>query len=109
MEIEKGDFFAITRGIKLNTSNPLSFFGFMGMEGESWKTNRQVDEDEPKYDRSYHDCVFIAREVCMPMVAAEIVIGHTYGNRCISLNLSEIEVMTLSKQYVEALKGNTDE
>ena len=104
MEIEKGDYFTITRGIKLNMSKPFSFLGFMDMEGKSWKTNKQED-DEPKYDRSYHDCVFLAREVCMPMVAAEIITGHTYGNKIISLNLGEIEVMTVSKQYVEALKG----
>ena len=105
MELEKGDYFTITRGVKLSTSSPFSFFGFMDMDGESWKTNKQEEEDEPKYDRSYHDCVFLAREVCMPMVAAEIIYGHYFGPKMMSIRLSEIEVMTVSKQYVEVLKG----
>jgi len=105
MDLEKGDYFAITRGIKLNTRPFSSLFGFMGEQGESWKTNQ--DENEPHYDRSYHDCVFLAREVCMPMVVAEIIHGHSYGSKVVSLRLSEIEVMTVTKAYVEALKGDS--
>lgn len=108
MEIEKGDYFAITRGIKLNTTSPFSLFGFMDMQGESWKTNGQDEKAEPHYDRSYHDCIFLAREVCMPMVAAEIIFGHSYGNKIISLRLNEIEVMPVTKQFVEVLKGQSD-
>ena len=105
MVLEKGDYFAITRGIKLNKSHPFSLFGFMGLQGESWKENNQ-EEAEPSYDRSYNDCIFLAREVCMPMVAAEIIHGHSYGDKVVSLRLTEIEVMTVTKQYVEELLGN---
>jgi len=103
MVLEKGDYFTITRGVKLNRSS-FNIFGLMGMDGESWKNDNQ-DDDEPQYDRSYHDCVFLAREVCMSMVAAEIVYGHSYGPKTLSLRLNELEIMTVTKQYVEALKG----
>ena len=107
MELEKGDYFAITRGIQLNTNRPFSVFGFMGMEGESWKVNNN-ENAEPSYDRSYHDCIFLVREVCMPMVAAEIIHGYNFGSKIISLRLNEIEVMTVSKQYVDALSKDKD-
>ena len=103
MIIEKGDYFVITRGVKVrNTFYPFS--AFLGMEGESWKQN---NHEEEHYDRSFHDCVFIAHEVCGQMVAAEILAGDEYcvsKHKKLSLNLDEIEVMTVTKEYVDSLK-----
>jgi len=99
--LEKGDYFAVTRGIKLNSTKFFSSLFFGG--GESWKSN----DDEPVYDRSYHDVIFQAVEVCWPMVAAKIIAGDKWKMENIpqvSLNLQEIEIMTLTKEYVDVFK-----
>lgn len=99
MVIEKGDFFVITRGINSCKSN----FLFTRQE-ESWK---EPQDEEDRYDRSYHNKVFFAAEVCGQLVAATLIHGGTtwiHENQTISLNISEIEVMTVSKTYVAALK-----
>lgn len=107
MDIEKGEYFAITRGIKLrNMKN--SIFSFFNPFNESLKLNGEEEtKEEPEYDRSWHDCVFLAKEVNYPMVAAEFVVGwHDYFPRVISLNLTEIEIMTLSREYVESFQNS---
>jgi len=99
MELEKGEYFAITRGIKFRNSK-FSIFS-MFEPSESWKEDQ--NEEEPQYDRSWHGCIFLVKEVCYPMVAAEVVFGwHDYLPKVISLNMTEIEIMTLSKEYVNA-------
>lgn len=94
MEIETGDYFVVTRGFKYGCIN-FNLFG----------TPR---DEEPSYDRSYGGCVFLAREVCGPMVAAKCVYSeHDYKGelvgKTISLNTSEVEVMTVTAQYLEKM------
>lgn len=100
MNIEKGEYFAITRGVKLRSGSPFSIFSMLDPT-ETWKTK---DSEEEHYDRSWHDCVFEAIEVCYPMVAAKVVAGRkAYTPEVLSLNLSEIEIMTLTETYVKTL------
>jgi len=107
MNIEKGEYFVVTRGVELHKMPSLSLFPFD--MGESWKQNRDVDE-KPRYDRSYVEKVFQALEVCGDHVAARCVFGDKGGeygllNKTISLNLTELEIWPVTKEYIEALRG----
>lgn len=114
MNLEPGDYFIVTRGIRLRTQqNP-----FSAMLGESWKDSVA----EPDYDRSHDGRLYHCLAVAHNHAACELVFppilqedygfftrsrqpnalsanGYPLG----SLNLSEIEVMTVGKDYVHAL------
>lgn len=114
MNLEPGDYFIVTRGIRLRSAvNP-----FSAMLGESWKDS----DAEPDYDRSHDGRLYHCLAVAHNHVACELVFppisqedygfftrarqpnalsanGYPLG----SLNLSEIEVMTVGKDYVRAL------
>ena len=92
MDIESGEYFSITRGIRLNTT---SLFSFSSTEVEH-------------YDRSYEGLIFLAEEVCYPMVAAKLVYSPTKKQwikvgDIIPVNLRELEIMTLTKKFVETV------
>lgn len=100
MNIEKGDYFIITRGREytVDTSIFSSIFG----GGEDWK--QSAEPRQKHYDRSFHGCVFQALAVEHLMVAAKFVHGRcSLFPPVISLNVSELEVMTVGKDYVRAL------
>ena len=101
MELEAGEYFAITQGIK--RSDATFFSSFLGLDSESWK--KPQEDKEIRYDRSYEGLVFLACEVCYPMVAAKLVFGDkSWIGPTVSLNLEEIEIMTLTKKYVDEIK-----
>lgn len=97
MELEKGDLFCVTRGFQFNTS---SFAMFGGTSTDS----------RPRYDRSHEGRVYCVLSVAGPHVAAEIVaatgmeIKDVVGERC-ALNLDELEVMTVTEDFLSALIG----
>ena len=104
MQLETGDLFVVTRGFKYGVlPNPLySIFGL----------TPQKDDDERGYDRSLscYGQVWRALEVCGDSVAAECVHVNTpfgdsqVGNK-LSINISEMEIMTVTEKYLAALKG----
>jgi hypothetical protein len=106
MELDNGDLFVITRGFLLNTSQG-GFAAFLtGVQPPP------PDENAPKhYDRSWHGIVFKALAVVDQSVAAEVVANtksydvesQAVGTKH-SVDLSEIEVMTVPTEYLEALQ-----
>ncbi len=104
MIIETGDLFVVTRGIELNSTPLMSLFGF----GESWKTSGEGEKI--RYDRSWDNVVFVAKSVVGQSVAAEIVWAGGYKKDMVgqhhSLNLSEVEAMTVGADYLSALSGD---
>lgn len=106
MTIEKGDYFAVTRGLEMG--KPGVFVAAFGFDSPK--------SDKPEYDRSHDGQIYLAEEVCGDMVAARCV-----GSRCFhsskernigkvySLNLSEVEVMTLTPEYLKAIGVNVEQ
>lgn len=102
MTIEKGDYFTVTRGYEYNPAAFASIFSPVAVE------------TKPQYDRSYDGVIFRAVEVCGPMVAAEVIVGRDFvidGRNCgaykhkrISLNTTEVELMTVTPEYLAAIQ-----
>lgn len=98
MNIEKGDLFIVTRGIKLANTAAFSFaFGLPA----------PADSDEPRYDRSWIGYVFRALEVCGDGIAAEVVHADAdcYRKPGYRLQLveSEMTLFPVTQAYLEAL------
>jgi hypothetical protein len=93
MTIDKGQLFVVTRGFK---------------HGKMFTQSHLTDS----YDRGFEGQVFAAVEVCDTAVAAERIISsdsyHKVGE-VVSINLLENEVMTVTREYVEALSTNEKE
>ena len=85
MTIERGDFFVVTRG-----------FEYAGLP--------PATETKPQYSREHEGRIYRADEVCGPMVAATVIATTKgYGpkvGQTISLNTTEVEVMTVTTEYV---------
>jgi len=104
VNLEPGEYFAVTRGHKHGDT---SFF-------DAVITGSQIRPQEVTYDRHYEGLIFMAVEVCGCMVAGNVLatttgykkdmVGHTY-----SLNLTEIEAMSLTRKYVAAIIGEEAE
>lgn len=109
MELEAGDFFAVTKGIALNNSFFKDIFGSNTVEGDEWKSSAVVeDSKEPKHDRSHEGFIYQALEICGPLVAAKVVVaklnnGYRAVNDVFPLNVGEVEVMTLTPNFVKLL------
>lgn len=92
--IDKGEFFIVTRGYPYNM-DAINWFGFT-----------ETSPRKQLYDRSFEGVVFEAMESTEGAVAARIVFrnkGKEHLSETMSLSLREIEVMPVSRQYVEAL------
>ena len=104
-EIEKGEYFVVRRGFRLGKA--LSFFA---ERREAWQQSAE-DEDEPRFDRSYEGLLYLALEVCGPMVAAVCVQGDKYGTSHVgertAFNTDEVELWPVSQAYVAALVQKT--
>lgn len=117
--LEVGEYFIITRGLKLNISfggNPFEeLFGFNPFSNGQTSTNIGTSNSvrsEAQYDRSYHDHVFKALAISGPnneIVAAECVWQENpsswYNNigKKFQFRLYEIEIWPVTQQYVDAL------
>lgn len=102
MTLEKGDYFVVTRGPELH---PCSMFGldFFGIA-------QQRDDERPRYDRSHEGNVYQAMAVAGDVVAAKLVATNRPYRICAdrigaveSLNTGELEVITVGRDFVEAL------
>lgn len=99
--IEAGEYFAIVRGFEYRGQTEFSLFsGYDGFLNPPTAT--------PKlHDRSHDGCLFRAREVCGPLIAAELVAGDKHGHweydQIFSLNTMEIEVWPVTQQYADAM------
>lgn len=94
--IEKGSYFAITRGYKY--SNNSSFVG----------------NKAPEYSRDYEGLIFYALEVCGDCIAAKCIYSSSpykenYVGKKIILNLAELEACPLTSEFVEAITGGASE
>lgn len=71
--IEIGDLFVVTRGFELNDFDPfdLPFDAEGNYIGKSTTGNNVKTK---RYDRSYEGDIFLAVEICGPMIAARRVI-----------------------------------
>lgn len=100
MNIEQGDYFVVTRGFPLSMDSWSAFSEMLGGGGVSTKQEQQ-------YDRSHEGEVFLAVEVCGPVIAARRVFTrsryHPLGE-ALSLNTSELEVWPVTKQYLASLQ-----
>lgn len=115
MNVESGEYFYVTRGILLNDIDTSAFWkGLFCNDGDWWKMGNTIQDTpiqkEPHYDRSWADCVFIAKDVNYPVVAAECVYvsqsyKQDYVGKTFVLNLTEIEIMTLTKNFVKELNN----
>ena len=106
-EIKKGEHFVVRRGFEYNSSS------FLLPSGEI--ATPQNDEN-PKHDRSQEGRLFLAVEVCSPMVAAECVHGSHRDIMCanmggssrlvphrITFNMDEVELWPVTKAFVDAM------
>jgi hypothetical protein len=106
MNVERGEYFVVTRGFELLGPSMVRSVLF-GEELEPWKEQR---DDKPQHDRSMEGVVFEAVEVCGAMIAARVVVQRsTYAGcyplgKCASINTTEVEVWPVTKAYVEALR-----
>ena len=101
MDLEAGEYFAVTRGFEYNDSFSVAL---LPMFGAAPKDNK------PYYDRSHEGLIYQAEEVCFPMVAAKCIANKSPFNHknesvgtVISLNLTEIEIMTLTTKYLKPI------
>ncbi len=105
MFVEIGDYFAVVRGFELfcDPEETLDLLACL----EKSKTDTSVIV-KPRYDRSFDGCILKVLSCAFPMVAAEIVkVGSSYTlkkGQKLMLNTSEIEIMTLSKDFVKAMQ-----
>ena len=111
MEIEKGDLFCVTRGFELNSEGFPGFGSLLGMPSyeppASTKTKR--------HDRSHEGRVYRALEVCGVHIAARVVAATGFEldrekliGSVISLNTSEVELMTVTPAYFAAITHPSD-
>lgn len=103
MEIENGEYFVVSRGLELNSSN-FSILGFMSEPKEDTK---------PRYDRSYDGLLFQAKSTCHPHVACVCIASsckrhEEYIGRAMMFNQLEVELMTVDKAFVDTFKINQE-
>jgi len=102
MVLEKGDLFVVTRGYEIQEVPP--------QNSDSWLL---MASTKTRYDQTFRHFVFEALEVCESYVAAKVVISfyrssYSVGST-ISLNFDGLEVMTVTKAYVDALKTDPEQ
>ena len=106
MEIEKDEYFVVSRGFAYNMDWPMSFFGGFG--------EKPPPPKEQRYDRSYAGMIFRAESSAYPMVAC-ICVGSVAGSICnhekeikkpFMFNQQEVELMVVSKDFVDKCVPN---
>lgn len=104
MQIEPGEFFAVTRGERITASAfpTLTVFGFLP-EYES-------PTEEPKFDRSFEGDIYLAMNVCGPLIAARRVFASRtrYMPETLSLNANDYELWPVTRGYAKSLGVNVD-
>ena len=96
LQLEPDDLFVVTRGDMVHPGG-MTVFGA---------------EVPPKFDDKYDGVVFRALEVCDTMVAARAEYPFQHINQTISLNIAKLQIMTVTKRYLEHLltgKNDADE
>lgn len=98
--IEKGEYFVVVRGFEHG-----DFDDFMEhMTGEERTTTTPRHKT---YDRSYEGDIFLAEEICGPVIAARRVLKERIGDglykrpEMVQINIMENEVWPVTKAYVE--------
>lgn len=104
MIIDKNELFVVERGLEYC---PTNFFGFPGIF-----TEPKTTDTKPRYDRSYNCSgqVYQALEVCDKFIAAKCV--HSKSDKDVgkthSFNTAEMELMTVTQEYLDALLDKVD-
>jgi len=101
-QIEKHDFFVVTRGVKLSEIPIIGHDFIVRTDGEK------------EYDRSHEGNVYQALEVCGDMIAAKCIHAIMYGvfnpvGITYSLNSTELELWPVSLEYIKALGYEEEE
>ncbi len=101
MNIELGEYFVVKRGIRLND---MSFSIFDSPFARSAQNQEPPKDKSPRYDRSFNEMIFKAKEICGEHIAAEYVYGRDKSwikvGEILSMNTSEIEVWPVTEKYV---------
>lgn len=96
--IEKGEYFVVTRGFELGDMEDF----IEAMTGDTRTTTKHQ-----RFDRSYEGDIFIAEEICGPVIAARRVLKERIGKgwlarpAIVQINTMENEVWPVTKAYVE--------
>ena len=100
MEIEQGEYFVVSRGLEYHKER---FSLFQIFQPDPTK------DEKPQYDRSYAGLIFRAEEsispmvvcICVGAVEGGIICKHDNVGKSFMFNQYEVELMTLSKSFVE--------
>lgn len=100
---EKGEYFVVRRGFKLNTESLSSVL----FPREPWQGQPEALK-EPRYDRSYEGDLFLAVEVCGDAVVAKLVhrtATYRPGRKgdLIVLSAADMELWPVTKAFAEAM------
>jgi len=95
-QIEKNDFFVVTRGVKLSD---------LPIIGQDFIVKTDAEKE---YDRTHEGRVYKALEVCGDMIAAKCIHATIYGmfnpiGAVLSLNSAELELWPVGAEYIKAL------
>ncbi len=121
--IEIGDLFVVTRGFELNDFDPfdLPFDSAFDAEGNYiGKSTTGNNVKTKRYDRSYEGDIFLAIEICGPMIAARRIIKDRwiskysgkeieYRSQCVAINTLENEVWPVTDSYAKNFNVNLEE
>ncbi|HUU93203.1 MAG TPA: hypothetical protein VM238_18570 [Phycisphaerae bacterium] len=110
-EIEPGEYFIVTRGVRLNTDD----FGFLsnlfaprdsGYDGflSPPAAVANPTEKPPRYDRSYEGRIYRALAVASGVIVAECVVERWTGEKGARklINTREVEVWPVTEQFARA-------
>lgn len=96
MLLDPGDYFVITKGIRLHTI--ASVFGM------------PVEPELPElHDRSYANHIFQAGSVEDTLIAATVVYPAKHAGYSMMVNTKEVEIMTVGQKFVDTLVNGKDQ